>query len=219
MRRRPLVLFIASLVFLFFPLSLIWDFLQGDPVLVSDWLIGGILPVVLIIGLIRVTKVAWYTLFGFIFFWGIRDYQTVEDATPVSIISHILIYVISLAYFIHPRIRRLYFDPKLRWWRTKQRYETHGPIIFKQGTKYYYPTLRNISEGGCFIETPHTQELENIIDIIIPLPVPLGLAAIETRGEVRWVSEKSERFGMGIQFLNLGPEQSAVLKKFVAYQI
>jgi hypothetical protein len=220
MRRRPLVFFAASTVFLCFPFLLLWNYFNGEPVPSSDWVLYGLLPLLLTVGLIQVSKVAWYTLFGFIFIWGIQDFRNVgsEEANLVSIISHLVIYLLSLSYFINPRIRRLYFDPKLRWWRTKERHETHGPVIFKSGDKFYYPTLKNISEGGCFIETPHTKEIADVLEITIPFPIPMGISAVQTKGEVRWVSENPQRMGMGVQFLGLSTEQIAAIKQFLAHQ-
>ncbi|MFM8270128.1 MAG: PilZ domain-containing protein, partial [Pseudomonadota bacterium] len=163
MQKRPILLIFAASVFLLSPVGLFYRNFQGEPVSVTDWFLSGILPLVLCIGLLRVNRIAWYTVFGFVFLWGVRELQGLQ----------FLIYIISLTYFINPRIKRLYFDPKLQWWRTKKRYETHGPAIVQIKTKTLYPTLKNISEGGCFLETPHSQEEGETLTIMIPLPSPL----------------------------------------------
>jgi hypothetical protein len=218
MQKRPLTLIVASCIFLFSPISLINEFLLGKAINSVDWLLSGLLPLGLCVGLLRVNRIAWYTLFGFVFLWGVRDLHGLQNTSGnlIQVLLNLFIYTLSLTYFINPRIKRLYFDPRLQWWRTKIRYETHGPAIIEVGTKTHYPTLKNISEGGCFLETPHTQEQSEQILITIPLPSPVPKSSLKLIGEVRWVSSQPEKMGMGIQFLSLSKEDRINLKKFVA---
>jgi hypothetical protein len=218
MQKRPLLLIIASCIFLFSPIRLIYDFFQSETVNSVDWFLRGILPLGLCVGLLRVNRIAWYTLFGFVFLWGVRDLHGLQNPSGnlAPVLLNLLVYALSLSYFINPRIKRLYFDPKLQWWRTKRRYETHGPAIIEVGTKTHYPVLKNISEGGCFLETPHIQDQSQQILITIPLPSPVPKSSLKLTGQVRWVSSQPEKMGMGIQFLFLSREDRFNLKKFVA---
>lgn len=206
MRKRPLALILASCVFLASPALLILKWFQAEPIASIDWFLSGLLPIALSIGLLKVNRIAWYTLFGFVFLWGVRELQGLQ----------FIIYMISLTYFINPQIKRLYFDPKLQWWRAKRRYETHGPAIIQAGTKTLYPTLKNISEGGCFLETPYSQDQGALISIMIPLPSPIPDSCLKLQGEIRWVSSIPERMGLGIQFIGLSKRDRINLKKFVA---
>ena len=218
MRKRPLALFLCASLFLYLPLETLWHWNQGIPVQTIDVVLLGALPLILLIGLVRVTKVGWYTLVALISLWGIRDLQQfyfTQGQTLRPLFIHLFIYGISVSYFINPRIRHLYFDPKMRWWRAKTRYETHLPFIYKAKEEWFYPILRNVSEGGCFIETPHLLEISDKIHLTIPLPVPLAVSVIKTIGEVRWVSKNPLRLGMGVQFLAAPAEQTRALKQFV----
>ncbi len=217
MRNRPLALILCSCIFLVFPTQLMLESFQGYHPSATDWVLSICFPTLLTLGLLRVEKFAWYTLFGFIFLWGIKDYQEIESAETSlwSVLSHVTVYLLGLAYFINPRIKRLYFDPKLQWWRTKKRFETHGPAILQTEKKVLYPQLKNISEGGCFLETPHTQPISQKLDLIIPLPVPFKASCLRFTGEVRWLSETAERTGMGIQFLNISQSNKRILKEFL----
>lgn len=221
MQRRPVALLVAALIFLYFPLSLVWGASRGQHVSVTDWVLYGAFPTLLTFGLIRVTRIAWYTLVGFILLWGIHDLSSFygEQSSGGQLLTRILIYLFSLTYFINPRIRHLYFDPKTRWWRTKQRFETHAPVMVRHQDDYSYPVLRNISEGGCFIETPHPAAMAERVYLTLPLPYPLGVSAVQTEGEVRWVSRGASRPGMGIQFSGLSPENLEAVKQFVARQL
>jgi hypothetical protein len=221
MRKRPLHLFLAALVFLYFPTEMIWRWFRHQPVTALDVFISVALPLLLMVGLIRVTKVGWYTLFGVIGLWGIYDlydYYNSQGA-GAQMLVHLAIYFSSLAYFINPRVRHLYFDPKLRWWRTKPRYETHAPLMMRAQDQWHYPVLRNISDGGCFIETPHLLEVNAPISVAIPLPVPLAVSVIKAEGEVRWVSRNPLRFGMGVQFKAPEPAHVKALRQYVALQL
>jgi len=222
MHRRPLTLMAASLLFLYFPTELLTRWMHGGSVTWLDGLISIVLPATLMFGLIRVTKVGWYTLFAMIGLWGVNDlysYYASQGNSTYPMLIHLAIYFSSLAYFINPRVRHLYFDPKLQWWRTKRRYETHLPLLMHHDEKWLYPVLRNISEGGCFIETPHPLDVNAEVAIVIPLPVPLAVSVIKARGQVRWVSRNPLRHGMGVQFQEPDAPHAKALRQYVALQL
>lgn len=220
MRKRPLSLLLCSFLFLFFPLAYFNRLSQHafENIRVFDVILWVVFPVLLLVGLIRVTRVGWYTLVGFVALWGVVDlyeYYSSRGTSVMPLLVHLGIYSLSLAYFINPRIRHLYFDPRMRWWRTKPRFETHMPFIYRFGNQWNYPILGNLSEGGCFVETAHPMNVNSEIQISIPLPVPLNVSVIKMRGEVRWVSRHPGRYGMGVQFKDLPPEHLHAIRLFV----
>lgn len=219
MQKRPLLILLCALLFSYFPVEAFYQwYFKGFTLDAADIVISVALPIVLLVGLVRVTSFGWYTLVAGITLWGIRDlheFYLSQGASSGALFIHICIYVISLAYFINPRIRHLYFDPKMRWWRTKPRYETNLPCLVNHQSQWHYPVLRNLSEGGCFVETPHPLDQSAVLQLTIPLPYPLNVSVIRTSGEVRWVSKNPMRMGMGIQFRNLLPEHEKAVKAFV----
>ena len=206
-------------MFLYFPATFFWKWLaKGQTFESLDFFLAVICPIFLLFGLIRVTRVGWYTLVAMVSMWGVLDlydYYMSQNASPFALVIHLAIYCLSLGYFINPRIRHLYFDPKMRWWRSKRRFETHMPLVVNHLNTWHYPILRNISEGGCFLETSHPLDLNSPVEISIPLPVPLSVSVIKTQGEVRWVSRNPLRHGMGVQFKDPLPEHSQAIKDFV----
>ncbi len=57
--------------------------------------------------------------------------------------------ILAVAYFVVPSVRKVYFDPRLRWWETAPRY-----LFNQQGVMDSTPGLiRNVSEGGAMFET------------------------------------------------------------------
>lgn len=223
MRQRPFLLFVSSCLFLYFPAELAWRWIShSHPVLPMDIFFSIVMPAILMVGLIRVTKVGWYTLITLVALWGVRDlydFYSTQGSSLSPLIIHLAIYCVSVGYFINPRVRHLYFDPKLRWWRSKPRYETHIPFLMSHANQWHYPILRNISEGGCFIETPHLLDVNADLQISIPLPIPLSVSVIKTQGEVRWVSTNPLRHGMGVQFRNPPPEHFKAIKEYVRKQL
>lgn len=222
MRKRPIQLIVCSLLFLYFPFELLVHGLRGFSVYWDDFLFSVILPGLLLFGLLRVTKVGWYTLIAFGALWGIKDlhqYYILRGSSIWPVLFHILVYSISLGYFITPRVRHLYFDPKMRWWRTKPRFETHLPMMTESGGKWDYPVIKNISEGGCFIETPHLYGMKQHFQMYLPLPIPLTVSVFKAQVEVRWVSDKGPHPGMGVEFLNLSKENLISVKQLVRQQL
>lgn len=223
MQKRPLLILFCALMFLYFPAETVFQWLHnGVQLNLTDILFSIVMPTVLLVGLIRVSQFGWYTLIAGVTLWGIRDlheYYLSHGASSSALYIHLCIYAISIAYFINPRIRHLYFDPKVRWWRTKPRYETSLPILLNHQAQWHYPLLRNLSEGGCFIETPHLLDQNSTLQLAIPLPYPLNVSVIRTSGDVRWVSRNPMRMGMGIQFRNLTPEHEKAVKAFVKKRV
>lgn len=217
MKHRPLALILASLLFLYFPIHRIWETFQGDSLTAVDIVLSFLLPGLLVFGLLKVNRFAWYTLFGFVFLLGIKDFRGVQEDTAnlSEALTHLFVYILGVGYFINPKVKRLYFDPKLRWWRTKERFETHGPVILELGDRTLYGQLKNISEGGCFVEISEPLSLYQRFQMILPLPQPIPEASLRFQSEVRWASHQAEVSGMGVQFLNLDRESLKRIKRFL----
>lgn len=219
MRRRPFFLIFCSLVFLYFPLEFVWRWYTDIALFPGDLFFSIILPAFLLVGLLRVSKIGWYTLIAFGALWGFKDVYELylsQGENLVPLLTHVLIYGASLTYFINPRIRVIYFDPNLRWWRTKTRYETHTPAVARHKQEWDYPIVLNISEGGCFVRTDQLLNINETLDLAIPLPVPLSdVSVLKAGAEVRWVSDSPSRKGMGLHFKRIVPHQFKALKQYI----
>lgn len=225
MKRRPILVVLAALLFLFFPAEWLYEtfqqrltFVQGLQVDLPGFIFSAVLPLVMMTGLIRITRFGWYSLICFAVCWGIRDAHLLaryEGHSPWTVAGHIAVFAISLFYFVHPRIRTLYFDPKQRWWKTKPRYTTHLPALCFDGVNWHYPLLSNISSGGCFLETPFPLTAESSVTVAIPLPEPLGVAVLKAKGQVRWISRDEHKTGFGVQFQELDRKNRRALIRLV----
>jgi Tfp pilus assembly protein PilZ len=88
-------------------------------------------------------------------------------------------------------------------------------MVIKRGSEWDYPTMRNISEGGCFLETTNLGGISEMVHLNILLPLPLPVSVIKAQGEVRWVSDSESHSGMGIQFKELSSKDLTAIKEFL----
>lgn len=220
MKRRPIFLVIAAGLFGYFPVVLAIRFLDGATVRPVEWVLDFAIPLGLIVSLVRVTRVGWYTLIAYIALLGIRDlrdYYGTSARGVASLLTHLAIYAVSIVYFIHPRVRRLYFDPKMHWWKTKPRFDTHAAALCRLSTGHWtYPVLRNLSSGGCFLEAAVPPSTGEIVEVRIPVPFAAEVAVLHSRGEVRWVSRKADRIGYGVKFLEMPAGNRRTLRRYLA---
>ncbi len=79
-----------------------------------------------------------------------------KNATLLMGIALVLFYIINMlviGYFLSPAVRKLYFDPRMRWWETKPRYKADFQSQVEFNGQQHWVEIKNISEGGAFIET------------------------------------------------------------------
>jgi Tfp pilus assembly protein PilZ len=222
MAKRPVALLLASLLFLYFPAELFARYYAGFELSLGEIAISGVAPVILVAALVRVTRVGWFTLIAFVALWGIRDLYLVAFArggSMVALVGHLCVYGLSLGYFINPRVRTLYFDPKLCWWKSKKRYETFLPLLIEKNAQWQYPIAKNISEGGCFVDSVPLFSVGTEVQLAIPMPVPLSVPVVHTKGIVRWVLDTPTRKGMGIEFHETQPAHLKAVKEYVREQL
>ncbi len=88
------------------------------------------------------------------FYFSFQEY--LHKSTPTVAMALALFFVINfivVGYFLLPAVRRLYFDPRLRWWETKPRYKADFQCQIEWDGEQHWVEIKNISEGGVFIQT------------------------------------------------------------------
>lgn len=136
---------------------------------------------------------------GWTFF---RNYQTWYYYPSVfSLPLLIFAYMVNLglvSYFLIPAVRAVYFNPKLRWWEAKPRYELRlsGDLQGSFGSAKC--TVVNVSEGGVFIET--AQKLNKEEDVF----VTFSFYALNFHSKAKVVHQaRPETNGYGVQFTDM----------------
>ena len=88
---------------------------------------------------------------------GYSLFEYSKNATPIMAFGLAFFFLINflvVGYFLKPAVRRLYFDPRMRWWETKPRYKADFQCQVELKDKQHWVEIKNISEGGAFLEAP-----------------------------------------------------------------
>jgi len=101
-----------------------------------------------------------------------------------------------VTYFLLPQVRLAYFDPKVRWWEAKPRYEAKVQV-FRRGSNSMLGLTLNFAEGGILLETSERLDINQTI----PMKLTFGNTSFDGEGRVVWQTNPSlQRYG--IQFLH-----------------
>lgn len=79
----------------------------------------------------------------------------IERASSLSVFSIVIVFSLNIfivTYFLVPAVRRVYFDPRLRWWESMPRYSCEITANIKDKDKDYIGKVANFSEGGLFFQ-------------------------------------------------------------------
>jgi hypothetical protein len=89
--------------------------------------------------------------------FGYSLHSYFSSATIMMTVALVFFYIVNMlvvGYFLLPAVRRLYFDPRLRWWETKPRYQADFQCHVDFQGQQHWVEIKNISEGGAFLEAP-----------------------------------------------------------------
>lgn len=85
---------------------------------------------------------------------SVREWRLYPDLIPLPLIlGFSAINLALVGYFLLPAVRRVYLDPRIRWWEAHARYEAGLPGQCETQGQTYDLLISNISEGGVFAET------------------------------------------------------------------
>ncbi len=124
----------------------------------------------------------------------------------VYLIAFYVINLLVVGYFILPQVRQVYFDPRLRWWETKPRFKADFETDFTWVDQRGKGEIKNLSEGGLFIETdvkmPTLGRINvdfNYKDVVYVL-----------KGEVVYAKPSNGRLGYGISLIGDQNQQESI---------
>lgn len=98
----------------------------------------------------------------------------------------------------------------------RRAYETE--VSLETGSQFFTGFSQNISSGGLFIATHELLQLGDTMRV--RFRIPSIEEEFDVQAEVRWVRPPREDTpdqlpGMGVSFIGLSPEQSAVLNQYL----
>jgi len=103
--------------------------------------------------------------------------------------------------------------------RSSERFDLEVKVDLESDHNFYTGLTQNISAGGVFIATNHIRRIGDRITLKFTLPASERTIDVET--EVRWIRENTalQRVegaqGMGVRFINLSAEASALINGFL----
>lgn len=95
----------------------------------------------------------YVALMAFILVFSLYNWKSrPEIESIVPLVTLFVVNIALVAYFLIPAVRRIYFDPRLRWWETKPRYKVdyQAQVLFDGKTTT--GEISNLSEGGVFVK-------------------------------------------------------------------
>ena len=92
-------------------------------------------------------------------------------------------------------------------------------ITFKKASDFFKAYISNVGEGGIFIHTIKNLPVGSLLDLEFSLPDTNQ--SITTKGKVVWarpqdMSTEKMPPGMGIQFIDMNPNDNQLLKNYIA---
>lgn len=103
--------------------------------------------------------------------------------------------------------------------RQHERHNLSVDVDFESASNFFTGLTQDISRGGLFVATHALRKVGERISLSFKLPGEDK--PIEVEADVRWVREntalqRTETYGMGLQFVNLAPEAAAAIDRFMS---
>lgn len=169
MRVKPWPILIIAFIHIFAPLvNILWsaslnkisvrdylEYLYFNQNLIQNFF-WFVLPMIAGFSILRFRKWSYFLIVGFTLSFSVLvlvEYLN-SNSFPLEIfIISELTNILVFGYFLHPAVRNVYLNKNLRWWEQKPRYLIEHPVQIKFQDTVYEGVMKNISEGGCFIDT------------------------------------------------------------------
>ena len=92
-------------------------------------------------------------------------------------------------------------------------------ISFKKESDFFKSYIGNLAKGGLFVKTQKVLPVDTLLNL--ELTLPKADRALRTTGKVIWtraenMSSEKMPAGMGIQFVDIDPEDERILKNYMA---
>lgn len=152
---------------------------------------------------------------------SIDNYFTWRSSGDLVTVGTVLVVyalnILLVGYFLIPAVRTVYFNPRVRWWESKPRFEVRAELTLElvdrkePATPQAAPvsaTLFDLSEGGAFVET--------LQEVSVGAKVRLRFALLgqshEVEGRVVY-RRPSGLVGYGVQFVFASAEEKARFRR------
>jgi hypothetical protein len=172
MRRRPRILIFLAIAHLIAPfINLLWDAkvahaplnyyipLFFQPHNLAKYWIHFFGPMAAGVAILIFRKWSFFLYVAIICAMAVVSYQSfLEKQGQLSAWVLVAAYFVNffiIIYFFFSSVRKIYPNPKLRWWQTKPRYRLTTPCEFSIGEQKYSGMISNFSVTGLFVKAEH----------------------------------------------------------------
>lgn len=176
-------------------LQLWWHY--ATPVMIIAGVILPLLGGLLILICRRWSYYLYLLMIAFLLIYSIQAAFTHNQITAYLFLGLIVVFdLLVVSYFMVPIIRSIYFDPRMRWWESANRYRLETLVTFDQNGQSHQGRIANFSSTGLFINCNFIPSDETEIS----LNFSYGGVEIVAKGVVIHHGQMN-RLGFGVQFL------------------
>lgn len=170
-----------------------------------------VIPIIAGIAILLCRRWSYYVfLFCLVAYMISNIYSVMTNPNQAYLIAFVVVSIIDIvlvAYFVVPIVQRVYFDEKIRWWESAERYH----VNMKCETQGQSALIRNIAIGGALIEGV---SLNFTRDEEISLQAHDEDLELEVRAKVVYADQRTPQ-KYGLKFMDLSPSQEKSLKKYL----
>lgn len=145
---------------------------------------GLVLPIMAGVCILICRKWSFVLYFGLMINLCIVDFRSYQERmlemNARTLISILALNVVTMIFIMHPRVRRIYLEPGLRWWETKPRFAADFPVVLETNLGVVQGMAKNFSESGLLIDS--AESLPN--HQIVQLAINAGDKTIKVEGQI-----------------------------------
>lgn len=219
MIKKPFLIWVATIGILLAPVVFVLRMFvfseqgipdQGNTAL---WLITSIFTLILMIVAYGVWKVR---LWGFYALLGLGALTAVLDLYAWLVLQAkfngwlILDFVaaaVAVALILQEKVRKPYFNPKIRWWETEKRTRVDLPASLVVNGKISNAKILDISATGCFADSDIAPELNTKV------AVDISFKTNQLRLHALFVRKSDSPKGIGLKFVDTNSKDKKDIKK------
>lgn len=222
MKKKPWAIILLAVIHIFAPLgNLIMNSLLAGHTLQKHWefwykevplvlfMTYIVLPILAGVFIFICKRWSYWAYLGCLLaIFSANIYAVVMDLSLVRFVVLIFILLVDLlavAYFFVPAVKKMYMDPKMRWWESSPRYEFMSSLTIEGNEGI--GSCKNISAGGMFA----LSFLQLKEGQIVSLSFSFKRKVFQINAQVVFVSPRPAVDGYGMKFVG-SPEDMNQIK-------
>lgn len=125
--------------------------------------------------------ITYFCVMSILCAFDFRAYQErMLEMNGRMLLTILFLNVATMLTVLHPKVSRIYLNPKLRWWESKPRYNCDMPVELESSFGTVKGLAKNFSETGILFDSAKSLPNEEIVH----LTIGAGEAALKVEGQV-----------------------------------